>query len=97
MVPIAIHTAHVGSLVSSSKSSLAAAESESAVWAETVRAEKNKHAIVAKCMMESGRYHCMELQHNDAGQESKSNQTTGVCLGNVYMSTMVERPVLHGT
>lgn len=97
IVPFAIHTAHVGSLVSSSKSSLAAAESESAVWAETVRAEKNRHAIVAKCMMESGRYHCMELQHNDAGQDSKSNQITGVCLGTVYMSITAARPVQHRT
>lgn len=92
-----ILTAHVGSLASSSKSSLAAAESVPAVWAETVRAEKSRHAIVAKCMMDLWRNYCMELQHNDAGRKSKSNQTTGACLGTVYMSTMAARPVLHGT
>jgi hypothetical protein len=55
-----IHTAHVGSWFSSSKSSLAAAAAVSelsapAVCANAVKAEESRQRIAVKCMMESGR------------------------------------------
>jgi hypothetical protein len=54
-----IHTAHVGSWFSSSKSSLAAAAAVSelsapAVCANAVRAEESRQRIAVKCIMESG-------------------------------------------
>ena len=65
----AIHTTHVGNLVNSSKSSLVSGVSVPAVWAETVRAENNRAAMVAKRMMNSERRLLVEaapsrLQHS---------------------------------
>ena len=87
-----IRTAHVGNFASSCKSSLAVVASvvsDPTVWAVTVNAERNKAAMVGKCIMNVGRglrYRARQprLQYC-AGRMSERNQPAGVCLGPVYV------------